>query len=126
MILLKKRIKKALISLRGCAGWYAPVLYANSLRQVFLGCSTFYTYHIVVQLKRFTCTINIPSATPVRTFVCICNLLEFASFAALSAFNPDSWAYSNILIIKKQFPISWNNHAVSCGLVHSGAFLLYL
>ena len=35
MILFKKRITKALIRLRGCAGWSAPVLFANHRRQVF-------------------------------------------------------------------------------------------
>ena len=34
MILSKKRITKALIRLRGCAGWSAPVLFANHRRQV--------------------------------------------------------------------------------------------
>ena len=34
MILLDKRITKALISLRGCAGWSEPVLLANPQRQV--------------------------------------------------------------------------------------------
>ena len=35
MILSKKRITKALIRLRGCAGWSAPVLFASPRRQVF-------------------------------------------------------------------------------------------
>ena len=35
MILCKKRITKALIRLRGCTGWYAPVLLATPQRQVF-------------------------------------------------------------------------------------------
>ena len=35
MILSKKPITKALIRLRGCAGWSAPVLFANPRRQVF-------------------------------------------------------------------------------------------
>ena len=35
MILLDKRITKALINLRGCAGWSVPVLFANPRRQVF-------------------------------------------------------------------------------------------
>ena len=35
MLLFKKRTIKALIRLRGCAGWSAPVLFANSRRQVF-------------------------------------------------------------------------------------------
>ena len=35
MILTKKRITKALIRLRGCPGWSAPVLFANPRRQVF-------------------------------------------------------------------------------------------
>ena len=34
MIRFKKRITKALIRLRGCAGWSAPVLFANP-RQVY-------------------------------------------------------------------------------------------
>ena len=35
MILSKKRITKALIRLRGCAGWSVPVLFTNPQRQVF-------------------------------------------------------------------------------------------
>ena len=35
MFLSKKRITKAVIRLRGCAGWSAPLLFANPRRQVF-------------------------------------------------------------------------------------------
>ena len=35
MVLSKKRITKALIRLGECAGWSAPVLFANPQRQVF-------------------------------------------------------------------------------------------
>ena len=35
MILSKTRITNALISLRGCEGWSAPLLFANPRRQVF-------------------------------------------------------------------------------------------
>ena len=35
MILSKKQKKKALIRLRGCAGWSAPVLFTNPRRQGF-------------------------------------------------------------------------------------------
>ena len=35
MILSNKPITKALIRLRGCAGWFAPLLFANHQRQVF-------------------------------------------------------------------------------------------
>ena len=35
MILYKRRITKALIRLRGCAGWTVPLLFANPERQVF-------------------------------------------------------------------------------------------
>ena len=35
MILFNKGITKALIRLRGCAGWSAPLLFANPPRQVF-------------------------------------------------------------------------------------------
>ena len=37
MVLSKTQIAKALIRLRGCAGWSAPVLLANPRRQVFSG-----------------------------------------------------------------------------------------
>ena len=36
MVLSKKRITKALISLRRCAGWSAPLLFAKPRRQAFL------------------------------------------------------------------------------------------
>ena len=35
MVLFKTRIKKAMIRLRGCAGWSAPLLFANLQRYVF-------------------------------------------------------------------------------------------
>ena len=35
MMLFDKRTTKALIRLRGCAGWSAPLLFANHRRQVF-------------------------------------------------------------------------------------------
>ena len=35
MVLSNKRITKVLIRLRGCAGWSAPLLFANPRRQVF-------------------------------------------------------------------------------------------
>ena len=41
MILSTKRITKALIRLRGCAGWSAPVLFTNPRRQVFSGCGPY-------------------------------------------------------------------------------------
>ena len=37
MVLSNTRITKALSGLRGCAGWSAPLLFANLKRQVFLG-----------------------------------------------------------------------------------------
>ena len=36
MILSNKQITKALFRLRGSAGWSAPLLFANLLRQAFL------------------------------------------------------------------------------------------
>ena len=41
IIISKKQITKALISLRGCASWSAPVLFANLRRQVFLRCGPY-------------------------------------------------------------------------------------
>ena len=42
IVLYKTRITKALIRLRGCAGWSAPVLFANPRRQVFSRQGPFY------------------------------------------------------------------------------------
>ena len=42
MILYNTRITKALIRLRGCAGWSAPLLFANHRRQVFSRRGPFY------------------------------------------------------------------------------------
>ena len=41
MVLYKTGITKALIRLCGCAGWSAPVLFANPRRQVFLRRGTY-------------------------------------------------------------------------------------
>ena len=43
MILSTKRITKALIRLRGWAGWLAPVLFASPRRQVFSCRDPYYT-----------------------------------------------------------------------------------
>ena len=50
MILSYKRITKALIRLRGCAGWSAPLLFADPRRQVF---SRRGLFNIVVKCVNF-------------------------------------------------------------------------
>ena len=45
MKLTKKRITKALISLCGCAGWSASVLFTNPRRQVFSRCGPLIIWH---------------------------------------------------------------------------------
>ena len=45
MILATKRITKALIRLRGCAGWSALVLFTNPQRQVFSRQGQYYNMH---------------------------------------------------------------------------------
>ena len=52
MVLFKKRMIKALIRLRGCAGWSAPVLFANPRRQVF---SRQGPYYVVINVIADTC-----------------------------------------------------------------------
>ena len=54
MILFIKRITKALIRLRGCAGWSAPVLFANPRRQVFSRRGPFY----LVIVYRIECHVT--------------------------------------------------------------------
>ena len=63
MILSKKRITKALISLRRCAGWSAPLLIANPRRQVYLKVllhiPAFNTVWVKLIKDSFTCLENI-------------------------------------------------------------------
>ena len=73
MILSKKQITKALFRLRGCAGWSAPVLFANPQRQVFLRrgpiCSHIvaHVYGFFSLIYRFADYVNF--GTYVRTFL---------------------------------------------------------
>ena len=64
MILYNKRITKALIRLRGCAGWSAPSLFANLRRQVFSRRGPIFYYWLVqrvsqtfVFVKKLTCVL---------------------------------------------------------------------
>ena len=52
MIFSKKQITKALISLSGCAGWSAPMLFANPKRFSPIKA------HIVSDSQKFECFIN--------------------------------------------------------------------
>ena len=52
MILSKKRITKALISLRGCAGWSAPVLFANPEDRISHDDAHF-CIHLIKQTREF-------------------------------------------------------------------------
>ena len=65
MILSNKPIKKGLISLRECAGWSAPLLFANPRRQVFsrrgpyilgLMYQTRWKIHLLTKSKTLTCS----------------------------------------------------------------------
>ena len=67
MVLYKTRITKVLIRLRGCAGWSAPVLFANPRIQVFSRrgpnlvdsfdhIPSAYQHYLSYFLKHLTCT----------------------------------------------------------------------
>ena len=66
MGLCNKRITKALISLCGCAGWSASVLFENSRRQVFSRCGPYNSFSVM----------NLP-------FRCQANFLVLAKMTAL-------------------------------------------
>ena len=51
MILFKKRKTKALIRLRGCADWSAPLLFTSPLRQVFSRRGPFQNYTLLIQVR---------------------------------------------------------------------------
>ena len=58
MILSNKRMTKALIRLRGCAGWSVPLLFANHRRQVFLRRGP-YSICVLYALHRVFCTVHV-------------------------------------------------------------------
>ena len=59
MILSKKQITKALISLPGCADWSAPVLFPNPRRQVFLCQGPYVKINKLFELKNVNIFISI-------------------------------------------------------------------
>ena len=69
MSLSEKRITKALIRLRGYTGWYAPVLFANSRRQVF-SCQGQYTgiYDYTERYSKSTEPIDAVNILPLARF----------------------------------------------------------
>ena len=67
MVLSKKRITKALIRLRGCAGCSALVLFANSRRQVFsrrgpLHIRNEFYFCVFIDVKRWRITHKLSKA----------------------------------------------------------------
>ena len=101
MILLDKRITKALISLRGCAGWSAPVLFANSRREVFSRRGPFVASYILQtnpSLTRLLCTtyLLVTTYTMSAKIACIDLVLLLASNVYC-----DSWfEYRNIRMFR--------------------------
>ena len=83
MSLPKKRITKALIRLRGCAGWSAPVLFANPRRQVFSRCGPFdvnltiMTVIINYQLKQADGPISIETSESVNYVIQVLLVMNF-------------------------------------------------
>ena len=53
MILFDKRITKAQIRLRGCAGWSVPLLFAIPEEKGFLRRGLFMYFEIEIKLKQF-------------------------------------------------------------------------
>ena len=53
MILIEKRIAKALIRMRGCADWSVPALFANLRSQVFSRQGPYYAFYIEIVMFAF-------------------------------------------------------------------------
>ena len=80
MILSSKRITKALISLRGCPGWSAPLLFANPRRQV-LSHQGPYGLKIILAYSHVNDVIILPCG--LRSFyheVCLISLKALRNF----------------------------------------------
>ena len=79
MILYKERMTMALIRLRGCAGWSAPLLFANHRRQVFSHRGPYHLlYPLLVHLKRLCikqCGPRSDCSSGFTLFVCMPKLV---------------------------------------------------
>ena len=83
MILSKKRITKALIRLRGCAGWSAPVLFAKPRRQVFSRRGPYDVRNVKLQLYTKGLVWSRGESTSVKLF-----LFSICGIAKNRVFNP--------------------------------------
>ena len=59
IILSKQRTTKALIRLRGCAGWSAPLLFAYDIRHIFSWPGSFLGYQLSLHIKQHPVTAYI-------------------------------------------------------------------
>ena len=87
MILSKKRITKALIRLRECAGWSAPVLFANPRRQVF-------SAQIIVDIFVSYLLVDAKFMSPIKNNGC--ELFDLKQQHSLNTWNVALW---NLYII---------------------------
>ena len=86
MVLFKKRIAKALIRLRECAGWSVPVLFANTRRQVFSRRGPYGNLKIVGHVGTMLCLNFLPTAYFFTFFFVIVVCLFFFTINSFEKF----------------------------------------
>ena len=101
--LFRQRTTKALIKLRGCAGWYAPLLFAYDIRHVFSwpGSIGFYYPHIIGPLT-FQSTkrhVNLLMLNMINNIKCISLFWLIQSYIKCDYLLIISWSLSCGLII---------------------------
>ena len=79
IIFFKKRIIKALIRLRGCPGWSAPLLFANPRRQVFSRRGPYYLMRLL--LHENLVLYSFPGS---HNFCCLLSLLHMIKIAYIA------------------------------------------
>ena len=87
MIHSKKQITKALISLCGCAGWSAPLLFANLRRQVISRCGP-YNMNIAI-LQCVAVSARIEGRFTLESYM---HVLQLASSSKLHKASNDHWS----------------------------------
>ena len=104
MILSKKRITKALIRLRGCAGWSAPLLFANPRWQVLSRRGP--TIKKGVRLQN-----HIPCAACTTWNKVLIGLCQYACWNG-PFFSNSSWNASIFLLHRHVLYFSWLKRAL--------------
>ena len=109
MIISKKRITKALIRLRGCAGWSAPVFFATPRRQFFSRRGPYDAYH-----PARNATIKTLMRINERRLLSLSSSANWQQFAVENVIFLDMQVHESLVLITNAYAQLCLSFLVSC------------